>query len=367
MNRHHAFAAFLAALLCLSGGAVASTTTSLPSETLALSTVALPPAHPDRVMLMAVAAAGNRLVSVGEYGTVALSDDDGKTWSSADRVPVSVTLTNVSFVSPRLGWAIGHQGVILRTDDAGQTWSKQADGISLAQAAVDYWTLQVAAGDPGAEAALQSAQDLLADGPEKPLLALSVSDENQLTVIGAFGIAFTSSDGGNSWLPLGSLQNEGRLHLYGITKTGGKSLIAGEQGLLLVDNQARVSPYEGSFFGIVSDTRSGLVAYGLRGNLAVSSDVGEHWQAQKVGDAAFICGIQLSNGELLLGNQAGQVFVSQGVGQPFKKIGWQAHAPLTGAVQTQSGDLIFSSLGGIVRLPVSELLSPSEQTVGMNQ
>ncbi|MBM7061024.1 glycosyl hydrolase [Pseudomonas sp. UL073] len=367
MNWHHASAAFLVTLLCAAGGATESKAANQPSPTISLTTQALPPAHPNKVMLMSVAAAGDRLVSVGENGTIALSDDEGRTWRNAVRVPVSVALTNVAFASPTIGWAIGHQGVVLRSDDGGQSWTEQANGISLAQAAVDYWTREVAAGNQAAEIGLENARYLLEDGPEKPLLALSVTDEQHLTVVGAFGIAFKSTDGGKSWLPYSSLENEGRLHLYGITEIAGKTLIAGEQGLLLSEGQVVPSPYEGSFFGVVSDSETSVVAYGLRGNLAVSADGGAHWQAFRAGEAGFTCGIRLADGSLLLGNQAGQVFVRRRIGSPFEKLNWQAHVPLTGVVQMPSGDLVFSSLAGIVRLPASELSSPSEQNMGMNQ
>jgi photosystem II stability/assembly factor-like uncharacterized protein len=315
---------------------------------------------------MAVARAGSRLVSVGENGTIALSDDDGRTWRNADQVPVSVTLTNVAFASQQIGWAIGHQGVVLRTDDSGQTWTRQADGVSLAQVAVDYWTKEAANGNQEADAALENARYLLEDGPEKPLLALSISDEQHLVVIGGFGIAFKSADGGKNWAPYIPLQNEGRLHLYGITEVAGNTLIAGEQGLLLSGGQALQSPYEGSFFGVISDKKSNVVAYGLRGNLAVSADAGSRWQAQQAGEAGLTCGVLLVDGSLLLGNQAGQVFIARNANGTFEKMDWQAHVPLTGGVQTPDGDLVFSSLAGIVRLPASQL-SVTAQNTGVTQ
>ena len=368
MNWHSVSAALLAIVLALSGQWQANAAQpTQPSTTLALTTAALPPAHPERVMLMAIAVAGGRLVSVGESGTVALSDDDGQTWRNASQMPVSVSLTNVAFASAHVGWAIGHQGVVLRTDDGGEKWSKQADGITLAQQAVDYWTQQAAGGNADAEAALENARNVLADGPEKPLLTLSVINDKQLLVAGAFGLAFQSNDGGTRWVPLGELENEERLHLYGVARTANKTLMVGEQGLLLDGNQALTSPYEGSLFGVIADDEAHVVAYGLRGHLVISGDGGANWQVQQAGDAAFFCGLQLRDGAAVLGNQAGQVFLRPGQGTAFAKINWQAHAPLTGVVQARNGDLLFSSLGGIVRLSASELASPLVQNVGMNQ
>ena len=76
----------------------------------------------DRSMMLAVARAGDRLVTVGERGRVLLSDDSGKTWRQAESVPVSVTLTAVTFADARSGWATGHAGVVLHTVDAGNTY-----------------------------------------------------------------------------------------------------------------------------------------------------------------------------------------------------------------------------------------------------
>jgi len=54
------------------------------------------------VMLDAVAV-GDRLVVVGERGTVQLSDDAGATRRQID-TPTSVTLTSVRFASRTQGW-----------------------------------------------------------------------------------------------------------------------------------------------------------------------------------------------------------------------------------------------------------------------
>ncbi|MBI3367277.1 MAG: glycosyl hydrolase, partial [Burkholderiales bacterium] len=91
-----------------------------------LDTPAVPSAKALMAATLAVARAGQRLVAVGERGTVLLSDDGGASWRQAP-VPVQVTLTSVRFIDPRTGWAAGHGGVILRSDDGGQSWTKQLD------------------------------------------------------------------------------------------------------------------------------------------------------------------------------------------------------------------------------------------------
>jgi photosystem II stability/assembly factor-like uncharacterized protein len=63
-------------------------------------------------LLLDIAAAGDRLVAVGERGHILYSDDHGDSWVQT-RVPTSVMLTRVFFVSGDLGWAVGHDGNIL--------------------------------------------------------------------------------------------------------------------------------------------------------------------------------------------------------------------------------------------------------------
>ena len=76
----------------------------------------------NEALLLGVTRAGKRLVAVGEYGDILLSDDEGQSWHQAKKVPTTVTLTAVDFVDDKTGWAVGHDTVILKTEDGGETW-----------------------------------------------------------------------------------------------------------------------------------------------------------------------------------------------------------------------------------------------------
>ena len=143
-------------------------TTVFPS----LERPALQVRAPQRQVLQTAARAGTRIVAIGERGLVVLSDDEGKSWRQARQVPVSVSLTAVSFVDALLGWAVGHGGVILHTTDGGETWIRQAEGVTLAKAVLAEAEQVVAQhpGDAAAERALPDARRLVNDGPDKPLL-----------------------------------------------------------------------------------------------------------------------------------------------------------------------------------------------------
>lgn len=336
-------AVLLAALLAGSLTAIAAPAVASGPVDTVLARPARPAVAPERAMLFALTRAGTRLVAVGEHGVVALSDDDGAHWRNASRVPVDVSLTAVRFADARTGWALGHLGLVLRSDDGGETWRKQLDGRQAAQL-------------PGATAQEQS--------PDKPLFDLLLDDAQHLTVIGAFSQAFHSADGGKTWQRASQrFANPEGLHLYGIVHGGGQAVVVGEQGLLLKADGptapfgALATPYKGSFFGAVRLRSGAILAYGLRGNAFVSDPALAHWDAAQIegSKASFNTGLALADGSVVLGDQAGKVFISRDEGRHFTRTPLDWGAPLTGAVEAANGDLVLSSLGGIVRIGKNDL------------
>ena len=60
-------------------------------------------------MLLDIAAAGERLVAVGERGHILVSEERGESWRQVE-VPTTAMLTRVFFFDETLGWAVGHDG-----------------------------------------------------------------------------------------------------------------------------------------------------------------------------------------------------------------------------------------------------------------
>ena len=60
-----------------------------------------------RALLLDVAAAGDRLVAVGDHGIIVISADHGRTWTQS-LAPTRALLTGVSFPDAVHGWAVGH-------------------------------------------------------------------------------------------------------------------------------------------------------------------------------------------------------------------------------------------------------------------
>lgn len=307
---------------------------------------------------LAVSRAGERLVAVGERGSVLLSDDGGRSWRQARSVPVSVALTDVHFVDARDGWAVGHCGVVLHSGDGGETWQRQLDGRQAAQAILDEARARVAAGEEGAVAAQRNAEYLVADGPDKPFLGVRFADARHGYVVGAYGLALATADGGRSWQSLvGRIPNPRGKHLYRVDIAGERLLIAGEQGALLrsVDGGAHFAtlrtPYAGTFFGALELGDDALLAYGLRGNVWRSGDGGASWQQVVLDQAVTLSAARrLGDGSLLLADEGGRLLRSADGGRSFAALALPPGSGLSGMAEAADGALILAGAHGLDRV-----------------
>lgn len=328
----------------------------------ALGRPALQVKAPERQVMEAAVQAGARIVAVGERGLVVLSDDGGQTWRQAHQVPVSTTLTALFFANDKLGWAVGHGGVVLHTRDGGETWTLQADGATLAKAALQaaQAAAQQSPDSPTAQRALKDAQILLADGPDKPLLDVYFQDAQRGWVVGAYNLFFETTDGGATWKGLGPrLDNPKALHLYAIRAQGQSVFIVGEQGRIYrsLDNgqsfQSLASPYKGSWFTLALPGDGSVVAAGLRGNAFRSPDGGNTWlRIEGAPPVSFLSATALKDGSVLLANQGGQLF-SLRQGSALSPVPVPPMPPLTNLLVLRDHGLLAVGLGGVMRLAIS--------------
>ncbi|MFA5119652.1 WD40/YVTN/BNR-like repeat-containing protein [Zavarzinia sp.] len=338
------------------GGAVVPDLLDLPARISAKA---------DKSLQLAVARAGERLVSVGEDGNVLLSDDNGATWRQAAAVPVSVTLTDVTFPTPAEGWAVGHSGVVLHSADAGETWKVQLDGRKAAQLVADEAAALAASGAPGAEAAKRNAAAMVADGPDKPFLGLHFADAKRGWVVGAYGLALETTDGGQNWQSATArLPNPAGKHLYWLRDLGTTVVVVGEQGTVFRSTDGGASfeaietPYEGTFFGAVPLKDGGLLAFGLKGNAWRSGPDLADWHQVELGQPVTVtAGLRLGDGTIVLGDEGGRLFASPDDGAGFKALGVPAGTGLTGLAQAADGALILSGTRGDSRAVLPELSS----------
>ncbi|KPA89277.1 WD40/YVTN/BNR-like repeat-containing protein [Pseudomonas sp. RHF3.3-3] len=307
-----------------------------------------------RAVLLDVARAGQRLVAVGERGVVLLCDDNGTTWRQATQVPVSVSLTAVQFVDEHHGWAVGHAGVVLYTQDGGEHWALQLDGQRAA-------ALELQAAEASGDAnRVGAAQRLLADGADKPLLALSFADARHGLVVGAYGLALSTADGGHSWQSsMDRLPNPRGLHLYALARQGADLYIAGEQGLLLRSRdggahfEALEGPYDGSYFAASVLPNGRLLVGGLRGSLFASDDAGASFQALANPVPASLNGIRVAGDQLLLASQAGILLRSDLDHFTAQPLPVSEGLPLSAATLAADGAVVAVGMAGARRLTPS--------------
>lgn len=319
-----------------------------------LRTSAVPSRKAAASAMLAVTRAGPRLVAAGERGIVLLSDDSGANWRQG-RVPVQASLTALRFVDRDNGWAVGHLGAIVRTADGGASWALQLDGV---RAAAGMAAGLRAGGDARAE---RAAAQLLAEGPDKPFFDVDFSDGRRGYAVGAYNLAFGTSDAGKTWEALGQrLPNPKSLHLYAVRARGDKVFIVGEQGLVLRSRdggatfEALPSPYQGSFFGLLMTRSGALLAYGLRGSVFRSTNDGADWRAIDTGAASAIgAGIEIDDGTLMLLSQDGKLLASTDDGQTFRVSAAPAStaAPASGLAAAPDGTLALATLRGMRRQP----------------
>ena len=322
---------------------------SAAPESGVLARPALKAEHLQSRAFLALAVAGTRMVAVGERGLVALSDDNGASWRQASS-PVSSTLTSVTFVDARLGWAAGHAGIILHTVDGGINWTVQTDGVAVAR--------QVQASAPAGDTGMaRLAAQLVADGPDKPFLDIRFSDASHGVAVGAYGLAVRTADGGRSWTSFMHLvPNPKGLHLYAARMVNDSVWLAGEQGFLARSADGGASfaqldtPYRGSYFAL-APTGNGVVVAGLKGNAYQVSQDGAAFTRIEGGPPISFSGVTtLGDGRLAFANQAGQVLLASIDGARLAALPAAPRAPLSALAQAADGRLVLAGAGGLATI-----------------
>lgn len=348
MNRLMLFGlALVLAVAARGGAAVERAAVADPLER-----AALPLRTPSQGFFLALvetAGPNSRLVAAGERGLIVFSDDAGKTWRQA-RVPVAVTLTALAFPSPTEGWAVGHGGVVLHSRDGGESWSKQLDGHAAARIAD-----AAASQDPALK---KRTGQLLADGADKPFLAVHFDDPQRGFVVGAYGLILGTEDGGHSWQSwLDRVDNPRGLHLNAIAVTAGRRYLVGEQGLLLRSDDggnrySRLdSPYAGSFFTAVAAGDTVIVG-GLKGNAFRSVDGGANWSKESgLPPVNLLFAHRLSDEGWLLVNQGGQLLVNAPASSDWHPLSLRPGSlPALAALPVAKGAWVVAGQRGVARI-----------------
>ena len=324
----------------------------------------------EHAVLLDVTMAGSRVVAVGERGLIVYSDDQGRSWQQA-QVPTSVSLVRIRFATPSAGWAVGHSGMVLHTADGGQTWTRQLDGRTAAQLAVDAAEAEAqhaGAGDAEAQRALADAQRLVSDGPDKPFLNLLFENDKTGYVVGAYGLIFKTEDGGVTWKSwMGHVDNPRGMHIYGIAEQGNTMYLAGEQGLLLrsTDHGNKFTrletPYKGTYFTLTLLPAGEIILGGMKGNAYRSTDLGRSFTKVEVPiPVSLSAATVMSDGTAVFANQGGMLLASQDKGVSLRPLPSGSLPPIAGVADEGHGVLLTVGYGGVIPVPVGTMTAAGE-------
>ena len=253
---------------------------------------ALPSDMATQALLLDVARAGSRLVAVGEFGHVLLSDNNGETWRQAASVPTRNTLVGVTFIDNQTGYAVGHAATIMKTSDGGDNWTLQYNERR----------------------------------GETPLFAVYFADAQNGIAVGGFSYTFETNNGGESWTQRALVEDSyDDFHLNDLfTDKKGNIYIPAEFGTVYKSRdrgqnwQAIETGYDGSFWSGLGLANGDVLVFGMRGNVWRSSDAGVTWKQVDTGtDQSVSGGTQLDDGRVVLAGLSGTVLVSSNGGKSF--------------------------------------------------
>jgi photosystem II stability/assembly factor-like uncharacterized protein len=327
-------------------------------------------------LLLNFAKAGPRLVVVGEYGHVLLSDDNGKTWRQAKSVPTKSTLTSVVFVDEKNGWAAGHDTIVLHTNDGGDTWTRQNGGgdnddalltivftdaqRGLAMGAFNFtietadggktWTKRKLAADDAKPAAPAPAAAPAA--PANGAAAAPTEDDLQARA-DAEAEAKAKASGVDSAYAVAEGDDAHINHAF--AGPNGMVIVAAEAGKIYrsADNgttfQRIQTEYPGSFWGGAFLTDGSIVVVGMRGNIWRSTDQGLTWSKSDTGkaDQSIASVIQLPDGDVVAVGLSGGLLVSKDGGKTFAVKYRDDRKGLNSVVASADGKIFIAGEAGL--------------------
>ncbi len=275
--------------------------------------------HPDRVHINDMLINGERLLAVGERGTILFSLDQGRSWQQATLATQrQATLTGVAALNENVLLAVGHDGWKLRSADGGATWHEVAFDGELGEPLLDVWSA--------------NGQDVFA--------------------LGSFGKFYESADSGHTWSAREMTADGWHLNGMGGDRNG-QQMLVGEQGLVLRSedggrNWETLAPfYNGSLFGVARLSDELWVTYGMRGRVFLSADFGESWTQVELGHSHALYGhVLLPNGAgvMLVGADGSMVHLSA-EGQLLESIQGSGLGTLTSAVAVNERLLVGGERG----------------------
>lgn len=179
----------------------------------------------------------NDAVAVGDTGTVLVTKDGGRSWTSVKVALSSVAnkLVRVRTFGDGSAWTVGEMGGALRTTDRGVTWQRMTPDEDKAwnDVYVDGGKVllvgefgRISQSDDGGRTWTNIASPVKAS-----LMAVSFRDALDGVAVGVNGATAATRDGGQTWNAVSPIT---RNDLFDVTWDGEHWLAVGERGVLLI-------------------------------------------------------------------------------------------------------------------------------------
>jgi photosystem II stability/assembly factor-like uncharacterized protein len=200
---------------------------------------------------------------------------------------------------------VGAYSTYLTSSDSGSTWSERKFAATKPVPAAPATT----AARPGSVVVSNTADDdVPADFHLNRIVGASGS---RLYIAAEAGHLYRSDDAGNTWIEL-------------------------------------VTPYEGSFFGILPLNGDSLLAYGLRGHLFRSDDAGKTWRAVDTNTQAMLNdAVRLPRGGVAVVGLSGTVLLSNDEGEHFTADQQNDRKGISAVLPSGSTELITAGEAGV--------------------
>ncbi|WP_185640719.1 WD40/YVTN/BNR-like repeat-containing protein [Burkholderia sp. Bp9142] len=191
-------------------------------------------------------------VAVGDGGTVLVSQDQGKSWSTVKVTLSSVAnkLVRVRAIEDGSAWAVGEMGAALKSTDHGATWNRVTSEEDKS------WNDVFVVGNKvwlvGEFGRISSSSDggatwsNVASPVKNSLMAVAFRDDMHGVAVGVDGTVLSTTDGGVAWAVAPRVVTS---HLFDVTWDGKEWLAVGDMGVLLIGDasgahwrESRVTP-----------------------------------------------------------------------------------------------------------------------------
>lgn len=215
--------------------------------------------------LLSVDRRGSHTVAVGQAGLVMVEESPGK-WVKIDAGD-EARLFSVSVSTSGLAVAVGEFGKVIKSEDGGRTWASTAPDWAAFADQESFGT-----GEPN-------------------MYAAYVSDSDEITIAGEFGVMLRSTDKGASWRVLRPVTPgvPTIFAMYLAPSGQGNSYAVGQDGTMLTSADGGLTwtqctmPTKSNFLGVTAAADGRVVVTGMR-IMMRSQNGGLTWEPIEEGD-----------------------------------------------------------------------------------